>query len=191
MTAPANPFAAIDPEKLRQSAGIAQIAGVLMIIFGALAVLLPGAFSLGLELFLGWLFLIGGVLSAVTAFQHLSVKGQGWAALNGVLAAITGGLLIARPLLGVFTLTLLLTAFYVADGVCKLVAAARGEHLPARGLVVMNGVFGLIIAGIVISEWPLSAEWFLGLIIGVNLLLGGMTLLGLAAAAKKAGRADS
>jgi len=182
---PTNPFANIDPEKLKKNAGYAQAAGIIMIVLGALAVILPGPFSLALELFLGWLFLIGGILQAVAAFQHLNVKGYGWAAANGVFAAIAGALMIALPAAGVLALTIILTAFYLADGVLKLIGASQGKDMPGRGMLVINGVLGLIIAAIVIAEWPISAQWFIGIIVGVNLLLGGVTLLTLASAAKR------
>ncbi|MGE9294793.1 MAG: HdeD family acid-resistance protein [Puniceicoccales bacterium] len=183
---PVNPFSKIDPEKLRKNAGYAQAAGIIMIILGVLAVMLPGPFSLGLEQFLGWLILFSGILQAFAALQHIQVKGQGWAVLNGVFMAIAGGLMIALPMAGVLVLTVILTAFYFADGALKLMAVAQGKNVPGRGMILVNGVLGIIIAGIVISEWPISASWFIGIIVGVNLLLGGMTLLTLASAAKKA-----
>ncbi|GHB94099.1 HdeD family acid-resistance protein [Cerasicoccus arenae] len=180
-----SPFAGIDPEKLKKNASQAQLAGIILIILGVLAVMLPGVFSLGLELFLGWLLLIGGILQAVSAFSHITVKGYGWALISSVLAAIVGALLIAQPVIGVIALTGLLAIFYLIDGIFKLLAAAQGQHLPGRGIIFMNGIFGLIIAGIVFSEWPSAAHWFIGLIVGVNFLMGGMTLLTLASAAKK------
>ncbi|MEO0795190.1 MAG: HdeD family acid-resistance protein [Verrucomicrobiota bacterium] len=187
MSSPTNPFAQIDPETLKKNAGFAQVAGIVMIVLGGLAVLLPGAFSLGLELFLGWLFLIGGILQAISAFQHIQAKGFIWALLNGVFAAIAGGLMIAQPVIGVLTLTILLAGFYLVDGVCKLIAVAQGKQIPGRGIILLNGIFGLIIAGIVISQWPISAQWFIGIIVGVNLLMGGITMISLATAVKKGG----
>ncbi|WP_309385061.1 HdeD family acid-resistance protein [Cerasicoccus frondis] len=185
MATPINPFAGITPEQLKQSAAKAKTAGIILIVLGVLAVMLPGLFSVGLELFLGWLILLGGLTQIFSALSHKGVHGQGWALINGVLAAIAGGLLIANPVIGVIALTGMLGIFYAVDGIFKIIASVQANGQPGRGIVFINGVFGLIIAGIAFSEWPSAAHWFIGIIVGVNFLMAGMTLLSLASAAKK------
>ncbi|WP_309397271.1 HdeD family acid-resistance protein [Cerasicoccus maritimus] len=182
MATPINPFAGISPENIKQNAGRAKKAGIALIVLGVLAIMLPGLFALGIELFLGWLILLGGIVQVGSAISHKGVHGQGWALINGVLAAIAGALLIANPVIGVMAITGMLGIFYAIDGVFKLIAGLQAAHQPGRGLVLINGVFGLIIAGIVFSEWPSAAQWFIGIIVGVNFLMAGMTILSLAKA---------
>lgn len=175
----------IDPQKAQKYAGWLKLEAILFIILGVLAIILPGLFSVGLSLFIGWLFLIGGVFATIGALQALRAKGSLWRLASGILTAIAGVLIIAKPLEGVLIITMLIAIYYGVDGLFKIIYGLQASGTPGAGITILNGVFGLIIAWIVYSEWPESAEWFLGLIIGINMLIGGVTLLRLASAMKR------
>lgn len=170
----------LTPERIQKYAGWLKVEAVVFMVLGVLAILLPSAFSLGLEIFLGWLFFIGGIFGAIGCFQAIEAKGFLLRLASAIVTAIAGLLLIMKPMEGVLVLTLVVAAFYVIDGICKLIYAAQAKGAPGSGIAAMNGIFGLIIAGIVYAQWPISAHWFLGLIIGINLLIGGMFLFSLA-----------
>lgn len=178
-------FLGLNPQKSQKYAGWLKFEAILFIVLGVLAIILPGLFSLGLSLFLGWLFLLGGFLNVFGALQAIRARGALWRLLSGVLAIIAGALIIIRPLEGVLILTLVIAVFYGIDGIVKIIYGLQTSGTPGAGISIMNGVFGLIIAWIVYSEWPTSAHWFLGLIIGINLLVGGLFLLRFSSAIKK------
>lgn len=185
-SAPVFQFLGIDPQKAQKYAGWLKFEAILFIVLGALAIILPGVFSLGLSLFIGWLFLVGGVFATIGAAQTLRAKGGLWRLASGVLTAIAGILILTKPLEGVLILTLLIAIYYGVDGLFKIFYGLQASGTPGAGITILNGVFGLIIAWIVYSEWPNSAAWFLGLIIGINMLVGGVTLLRLLSAINNA-----
>ncbi|MEM9227890.1 MAG: HdeD family acid-resistance protein [Verrucomicrobiota bacterium] len=175
----------VTPEKVEKYAGWLKVEGIVFIVLGVLAIILPGGFTLALEQFLGWLFLIGGVFSIVGAVQTAKSPGFFLRLASAVVTAIAGGLLIARPMQGVLVLTIILAVFYLIDGIFKIAYALRASGTAGSGMALINGILGLVIAGIVYAQWPLSAGWFLGLIIGINLLMGGMFLLTLSSGLDK------
>lgn len=179
-------FLGLDPKKSQKYAGWLKFEAIVFIVLGVLAILLPGPFSFGLSLFLGWLFLFGGIFATIGALMALPVRGSFWRLLSGVLTAIAGVLILTRPLEGVLILTMIIAIYYGVDGIFKIVYGLQASGTPGAGVMIINGIFGLLIAGIVYAEWPLSAEWFLGLIIGINLLLGGLFLLRFASGLKSA-----
>ncbi len=170
-------FLGLDPEKSKKYAGWIKFEAILFIVLGVLAILLPGVFSLGLSIFLGWLFLFGGIFATVNAVQAMKSQGAWLRLASGVLTALAGILIIGKPLEGVVVLTIIVATYFLIDGIFKIIYGLQASGSPGAGLAVVNGIFGLIIAGIVYAQWPTSAEWFLGLIIGINLLMAGMFLL--------------
>ncbi len=175
----------LSPENLGKHAGWLKIEGVVFLVLGFAAILLPGVFSVGIELFLGWLFFIGGIFAAIGALQTIQSKGFLLRLASGVLTAIAGVLFITKPVEGVKLLTIVLGLYYLIDGICKIGYGLSMSGTPGAGMVTLNGIFGLIIAGMVYSQWPTSAIWFLGLIIGVNMIMAGGFLLSLSCAVKR------
>lgn len=172
-------------ERLKKHASLAQWLGIVFIVLGGLAIALPGLFSLGIELFLGWLLLIGGVLQAVGGFASLGTKGWSVQLLCGLLSAAVGALFLMNPFGGIEVLTMFLAAMFIANGVVRLIYSFQGKGIPGTGLAALNGVFGIIIGGIVWAEWPNSSVWFLGLLVGIDMLFFGISLFTLAQACKK------
>ncbi|WOO43390.1 HdeD family acid-resistance protein [Rubellicoccus peritrichatus] len=175
----------LTPEKLKKHAGVAQWLAIVFIILGIVAIILPGPFSLGIELFLGWLLLIGGILQAVSGFSSLGAKGWWIQLLSGLVSAIVGALFLMNPFKAVEILTMLLAAVFLTNGIFRIVYSFQATGAPGAGLAGLNGVFGIIIGVIVWAEWPTSATWFLGLLVGIDMLFFGMSLFTLASAAKK------
>ncbi|MBC2594228.1 DUF308 domain-containing protein [Ruficoccus amylovorans] len=170
-------FLGLDPEKSQKYAGWLKFEAILFIILGVAAIMLPGLFSLGLSLFLGWLFLFGGIFATVGAFQAAKSKGFFWRLASGVLTVVVGVMVISKPMEWMAILTLIVAGFFLVDGIFKIIYGFQSMGVPGAGMAIVNGIFGLIIAWIVYSRWPLSSEWFLGLLIGINLLMAGLFLL--------------
>lgn len=175
----------LSPEKLQKHARFAKWIGILFIILGALAIILPGAFTLGLELFLGWLLLIGGVLQAIGGFSSMGARGWWVQLICGLLSAIVGALFLINPFEAVQVLTMLLAVLFITNGIFRIGTALGSGGAPGSGMAILNGVFGIIIGGIVWWEWPSSAVWFIGLLVGIDMLFFGLTLLTLSRACKR------
>ena len=152
--------------------------GILLMVFGLLAVAMPNIATLAVEIFVGWLFFIAGIFRAVSVWHARQMPGFGWSMLSALLAVLLGLILIARPLAGVLTLTMVLVAFFIIEGIASILAAIEHrEHLHSWGWVVFSGIIDLLLAYLIWQGWPSSADWAIGLLVGVNMLFLGLSLV--------------
>jgi uncharacterized membrane protein HdeD (DUF308 family) len=162
--------------------------GVILIVLGLLAVLAPFVAGVATTLFIGWLFLFAGVSGLIFTYRQRAAPGFWWALLSSAVAVLAGLALIANPLVGLFSLTVVLIAYFLVDGILTILLGLEyRQDLSGRwGWIVVNGVIDLILAAIIISGLPGTALWAVGLIVGIDLAFGGASIIGLALAAHKA-----
>jgi uncharacterized membrane protein HdeD (DUF308 family) len=160
------------------------IQGVLMTLLGVLAIVWPQISTVAVDLYIGWLFLLSGVVGLV--FMFMAPTGFMWVVLTSALSLFVGVILLWHPVEGAVSLTLVLIAFFVVEGVFQISAAiANRDALPGSwGWMVMSGIADLLLAAIIISGWPGSASWALGLIVGVNLITSGVGVTSVALASR-------
>ncbi len=158
--------------------------GIVWIILGTTAIIAPYIATLTIELLVGSLFLVGGIAQLVQAFTGRNWKGFALHTFGAILAVVAGGLLLWYPLGGVITLTLLLVAFFIADGVFKIMLALQVRPERNWGWLLFSGIIALILAGLIWAKFPGSAAWAIGLLVGINMIFGGWTLVMLAMAAR-------
>ena len=166
-------------EAVRRHWGLFLAQGLIMLILGFLALARPMIATLAVEIFAGWLFLVGGIVGLAGMFTAGKTPGVIWGLIRAAMAILIGILLLWRPLAGVLTLTLLLAAFFAAQGVAQvIVAISQRAALPGSWTwVLLSGVIDLILAAIIISGWPGTATWVLGLMVGINLIMSGVALI--------------
>jgi uncharacterized membrane protein HdeD (DUF308 family) len=164
------------------------VEGILLAILGIAAVIVPQVASLAVTILLGWLFLIMGIGGLVVTFWAREMPGFWWSLISAALAVLAGGVLLARPMQGVLTLTIVVGAYFLAEGVATILYALehRRELSERWSWLLIGGAMDIIIAGLIIAGLPGSAEWAIGLLAGLNLMFGGATLIGMALAARKA-----
>ncbi|RTL48628.1 MAG: HdeD family acid-resistance protein [Bradyrhizobiaceae bacterium] len=162
------------------------IEGILLVILGFGAIAVPPLASIGVAIFLGWMFLISGIAGLFLTFSMRQVPGFWWALLSAVVAIVAGGILLWRPLEGTLSLTIVVGAYFLAEGVATILYALehRKELTGRWGWVLLGGVMDLIISGVILAGLPGSALWAVGLLAGINLVFGGATLIGMALAAR-------
>jgi uncharacterized membrane protein HdeD (DUF308 family) len=152
--------------------------GILMLVLGMLAVALPNISSLEIELLVGWLFIIGGFFRAATLFSKRHMPARWWSLLSAVLAVVLGAILIARPLQGVLTLTIVMTVFFVIEGVAAVfIALEYRRHLPNWSWTLLSGLINLGLAYLIWQGWPSTATWVIGLYVGINMIFLGVPLI--------------
>jgi uncharacterized membrane protein HdeD (DUF308 family) len=163
------------------------IEGILLVILGIAAIVLPEVATLAFTLIIGWLFLISGGVGLVTTFWMRNAPGFWWALLSAVVAIAAGVVLLLWPINGVFSLTLLLIAFFVIEGIATIMYAIEHKNqLSGRwGWMLASGIVDLILAGIIFAGLPGTAAWALGLLVGINMLFGGTAMIGMALAARE------
>jgi uncharacterized membrane protein HdeD (DUF308 family) len=166
--------------------------GILMLILGMLAVALPNIFTLEIELLLGWLFIIGGFFRAASLFSKRHMPARWWSLASAVLAVALGAILIARPLQGVITLTIVMTVFFMIEGVAAVfIALEYRRYLPNWSWTLLSGLINLGLAFLIWQGWPSSATWVIGLYVGINMVFLGVRLIMTAIAARSIGAAPA
>jgi uncharacterized membrane protein HdeD (DUF308 family) len=173
----------VDVGTVRESRAWFFALGIAFMALGALAILLPWIASLVTTIVIGWLMVISGLLQGYHAVQNRRWTGSSWALVGAVLHVVAGVLLVVFPAIGTLTLTLILAAFFVANGVLKIIRAVQHRSMPAWGWFLFDGLVSLALGILIGLQWPSTALWALGLLVGIDLALGGssMLLIGLGA----------
>jgi uncharacterized membrane protein HdeD (DUF308 family) len=162
------------------------IEGILLAVLGLAAMILPPLASLAVTIFLGWMFLISGIAGLALTFWARAMPGFWWSLLSAVLGIIAGIILLAQPAQGVLTLTIVVGVYFLAEGVATIMYALehRRELSGRWSWLLVAGLVDIVIAGIIITGLPGTALWAIGLLVGINLLFGGISLIGMAIAAR-------
>ena len=160
--------------------------GIVLILVGIAAICFPLVSTIAAKIFLGWLFLIGGVFLIIHAFSAQGWGGFLWSLLIGVLYLIAGGYLAFFPLTGLLTLAILLAILFVAEGIMEIIMAFRVHPSDGRVWLLLSGIAALVVGVLIFLGLPSSAGWALGLLVGINLLFSGWSYVFLAMAGRKA-----
>jgi uncharacterized membrane protein HdeD (DUF308 family) len=147
----------------------------------------PQVSSLAVELYVGWLLLLSGVMGLIVMFFAPNVSGFLWTLLTSALTLFAGVVLVWHPVEGTVSLTLLLVAFFVAEGVFQIAAAFsyRAVFPESWTWMLLSGIADLVLALLLIAGWPGSAVWALGVIVGVNLITSGVATIAVASAVRR------
>lgn len=151
--------------------------GIVLIVLGIIAILAPHFFTVAIVVSLGWILLFGGTFLIVRALSLFRMPGFGLWLFMGLLQFAIGYVFLAQPLEGILTLTILMTLFFALEGVAKISFALMMRPLAHWGYVLFSGLTALVLALVVWMSWPGAAEWLLGLLFGINMFLGGWSLV--------------
>jgi uncharacterized membrane protein HdeD (DUF308 family) len=179
-------------EGLRSPQGLAKkitgwyiAAAVLFIVSGIFAIIEPGVAALGVTLLVGWLLVVGAVFHFVAAFKGGGAKQVIFQVLIGILYAVGGLYFLTHPIMGPATLTLILAGIILAEGVIEVISYFRLRREGASGWLLFNGIITLLLGGLVWFHWPSSTVWAIGILVGVNLLMTGISRLMFGLAVKR------
>ncbi|WP_438277621.1 HdeD family acid-resistance protein [Nitrobacter sp.] len=162
--------------------------GILLAVLGIAAIVVPSLASLAITIFLGWLFLIVGIGGLMVTFWAPRIPGFWWSLLSAALALLVGVLLVIQPVRGMLTLTIVVGAYFLAEGAVTIMYALdhRRELSQRWGWLLTAGLMDIIVAFVIIIGLPGTAAWAIGLLVGLNMMFGGATLIGMALAARNA-----
>jgi len=168
--------------------------GIVLILLGLAAIVFPFIAGIVATAFLGWLFLIAGIVGLVSTLRGRQAPGFGWSLLSALVALVAGTVLLWNPLQSLVTvpsgmviLTYVLIASFIAHGILmSILAIAHRRELSGKWeWILVNGVIDLILAGIIISGLPGTIVWALGLLVGIDMVFGGASLIAIALEARK------
>jgi uncharacterized membrane protein HdeD (DUF308 family) len=162
--------------------GLFLFEGIVLIILGTLAVLVPAVASVAATIVFGWILLLSGIMGLVSTLRARHAPGFGWSLLSAVLGIAAGIILLVTPLQGVLSLTAVLIAFLIIEGVATVLFAL--EHRKGASgrwsWLLASGILDIALGGILLAGLPGTAVWALGLLVGINMIFGGWALVWMA-----------
>jgi uncharacterized membrane protein HdeD (DUF308 family) len=156
--------------------------GIVQVICGALALAIPVAASLATAIVAGALLLVSGIFQLIHAFSIRPWRGAALPIIGGVLYVVAGALLLAFPVSGALTLTIVVAALLIADGVVRIILARSIRAMTGSGWMLAAGIASLLVGILLLIGWPLTGLIALGVLLGINLLFTGATNAALAVA---------
>src|SRR5438105_9398446 len=159
-------------DRLQHRWGWLLTLGIIMVILGTIAFIIAPAATIGTVLVLAWLLMFRGVIEIIHAFRVRRWGGLFLHLLAGLLGIVVGFLVVTRPVAGALAWTLLFASFFTVIGIFRLIAAIRLKF-PNWGWAAFDGTITLLLGLILWVDWPWSGLWYLGLAVGVSLILRG------------------
>ncbi len=153
------------------------LGGIVLVVLGVLAIAVPAVAGEMVVMVLGIMLLLAGVIQIVSG-----LRSEGWTRklpplILGVITSFCGLGLLGQPWIGMVSITLLLAIFFVVEGIWKIVTAF--SYRPASGWLAFfaSGIVTLVLGGLIWIQWPSSALWVIGLLVGINMLITGISML--------------
>lgn len=162
--------------------------GIVLLLLGALAIVIPPLATLAVTILFGWLILVAGIVGLITTLWMRQSPGFWWSLLSAALGIVVGLMLLARPLTGAFSLTVLLVAFFIIEGVASVMFSLEHKReLSGRWeWMLVSGTTDLVLAVFIFTGLPSTAAWAIGLLVGINMMFGGAALIAMALHARNA-----
>ena len=170
-----------DIRKARENWWLYLVLGIVMAILGMVALSAPFITAIGVAAVLGLVLVIGGILHAVHAFAFDGPRNVVLGLIVAMLYILAGFILIRNPLSGVVALTILLAIFFLAEGIVKIAQSAQAQYrvLGSWGWLLFSGILSLILGMLIATGWPASALWAIGLLLGIDLIVTGFSMVAL------------
>ena len=170
---------------VRKASTLSTLWGVALIILGMLAVGSPFLAAVAVNAFVAWLIVLAGVVHLTVAFHTREAGSLIWRLLVGLAYIVFGGYLIARPALGVASLTLLLASLFLVEGVLNIVHFFRARSVQGSSWLLIDGIITLVLGLMIYAQWPSSSAWAIGTLVGVSMIISGVTRVMLSLAVRK------
>jgi uncharacterized membrane protein HdeD (DUF308 family) len=170
---------------VKKSVGWSIGLSILMILAGCLAIAVPQAAGIAVNLLVAWLLVFSGAAHLVFAWHTRTAGGVVWELLLGILYIFVGTYLLFRPVAGLASLTLALAIYLFAKGVLELILSFRLRPMPGSGWLLFDGIVTLILGVMIWRTWPSSTEWVIGTLVGISMLFSGISRLMISLAARR------
>jgi uncharacterized membrane protein HdeD (DUF308 family) len=148
---------------------------IVVFVCGILAILLPLTFSVAIAFIIGILVLVAGIVHFAFAFHTRSISGFFWQILLGALYETAAIFLLANPLLSIFSLTVMLATFLLAEGVLELALYFHLRRFRYSLWLLLDGIGTLILGFVMIRQWPPDSPEIIGTLIGISLMLSALS----------------
>jgi uncharacterized membrane protein HdeD (DUF308 family) len=173
-------------EIVRQSSTGSILWGVLLIVAGMLAIGAPILAALAVNGLIAWLIVISGVIHIALAFRSHGAGSVIWKLLVGLAYVCFGGYILMHPLLGIASLTLILASLFLIEGILNIVLFFKMRSLQGSSWMLIDGIITLLLGAMIYAQWPSSSGWAIGILVGVSLIMSGLSRVMLSLAVRKA-----
>ncbi len=165
------------------------IEGIVLLLLGIIAVIVPPIATLTIEILIGWLLLASGIIGLISTFRMHGAPGFGWSLASALIAVTAGIILLTWPLSGTVSLTLVLAIFLLFEGVFSIILSLnhRRGFSSRWSMLLFSGVVDIGLAVIIFVGLPGTAAWAIGVLVGINLIFGGSALIAMALHARADG----
>jgi uncharacterized membrane protein HdeD (DUF308 family) len=160
--------------------------GVLLIIFGMLAIGSPLLAAVAVSAVVAWLIILAGVVHLILAFHAHGAGSLIWKLLVGIAYLFFGIYLIMHPLLGVATLTLVLASLFLIEGILDIIMFFKMRSTQGSSWVLIDGIVTVVLGLLIYAHWPSSSIWAIGTLVGVSMIISGITRVMLSLTIRKA-----
>ena len=167
-------------QQVRKGAGWGIAIGIILLVLGFIAIARPLYATIASTVVFGWLFIVAGVAQFIYAFRSDGFGQMLWKVLLGILYLISGVYMVSNPMIGAMALTLVLGVTIFAQGAIEVILAFQLRPAPGWIIVLLGGIVGIILGVFIWSRFPYSADWLIGLWVGIHLLFSGAWILVLA-----------
>jgi uncharacterized membrane protein HdeD (DUF308 family) len=161
-------------EMVRKASTASSLWGVLLILFGAVAMGSPFLAAVAVSVVVGWLILLAGLVHVMLAFRAHGAGSRIWKLLVGIAYVCFGGYLLFHPVLGVTSLTLVLASLFVIEGILDIVLFVKMRPAHGSSWVVIDGIVSLLLGGMIYLQWPSSSAWAIGTLVGISMIFSGV-----------------
>jgi len=171
---------------VKQASTLSIVWGVLLIIFGMVAISSPFLAAVAVNVAIAWLIALAGVVHLMLAFRAHGAGSMIWKLLVGIAYILFGAYLIMHPVLGVASLTLILASLFLIEGILNIILFFKMRSLGGSSWVLVDGIITLVLGLMIYRQWPSSSAWAIGILVGVSMIISGVTRVMLSLAVRKA-----
>jgi uncharacterized membrane protein HdeD (DUF308 family) len=173
-------------ETVRNASTVSILWGVLLIVFGMVAICSPFVAALAVSVVVGWLVVLAGVAHVMLAFRAHGAGSMIWKLLVGIAYLCFGGYLIVHPLMGAASLTLLLASLFLIEGILNIILYVKMRPMHGSSWMLIDGIITLLLGVMIYMQWPSSSAWAIGTLVGVSMIFSGVARVMMSFAVRKA-----
>jgi uncharacterized membrane protein HdeD (DUF308 family) len=171
---------------VRQASKASMVWGILLVVFGMVAIGSPFLAAVAVNIAVAWLIVLAGVVHVMLGVRAHGAGSMIWKLLVGLAYLAFGVYLITHPVLGVASLTLVLASLFLIEGILDIVLFFSMRPLGGSSWVLVDGIITLLLGLMIYRQWPSSAAWAIGTLVGVSMIVSGVTRVMLSLAVRQA-----
>jgi len=184
-------MAQVSSDLVRRASTASILWGVSLVLLGMLSIAMPLVAAVAINVLIAWLIVMAGIVHLAVAFHSREAGSVIWRLLVGLAYLCFGVYLIARPALGVASLTLLLASLFLVEGIFNIVLYFRAPSILRSSWFLFDGIVTLLLGLMIYMQWPSSSAWAIGTLVGVSLIFSGVTRVMVSLTVRKAAESMS